>query len=384
MNMSATFSAATPGRGCESLLLISGAFAAFRREAVVAVGGFDPECWVEDYELIHRLHRYAAENGLTWRVRILGDAVASTDAPAAPPPVPAPTSPLVRRLPPDPVVEPRHDGRAALRRARPRHDAGQGDRHAAADLWPDRVCAAHRLSWSRAAAATFAPALGLMIAKVGLDVANMALLLAAYRRWTGGRAAPSFSRAIVCLALEPFTFQILRHLGAAWGWVAALSGAAVWERPAPRSDPLAGGAERLAGPLRLRRAARYIAEAHFARVHLGASAKRLSFSAKPQAPMAELEPRRAPAHLRDHLAPGRGQDHADREDPAVRRRHPARRRSARQGQPPPDPLRLDGHRARARHLGRHLGDDLRIRRTASSTCSTRPATRTFPRTPTAR
>ena len=27
-----------------------------------------------------------------------------------------------------------------------------------------------------------------------------------------------------------------------------------------------------------------------------------------------------------------------------------------------DPLRLDGHRARARHLGRHLGDDLRVRR----------------------
>ncbi len=74
------------------------------------------------------------------------------------------------------------------------------------------------------------------------------------------------------------------------------------------------------------------------------------------------KPRRAPAHLRDHLAPRRRQDDADREDPAVRRRHPARRRSARQGQPPPDPLRLDGHRARARHLGRHLGDDLRIRR----------------------
>ena len=66
----------------ESLLLISGAFAAFRREAVVTVGGFDPECWVEDYELIHRLHRFAADRRLPWRIRIFGRAVASTDAPA--------------------------------------------------------------------------------------------------------------------------------------------------------------------------------------------------------------------------------------------------------------------------------------------------------------
>ena len=66
----------------ESLLLIPGAFAAFRRAAVETVGGFDPECWVEDYELIHRLHRYAADHGLAWRVRILGATRASTNAPA--------------------------------------------------------------------------------------------------------------------------------------------------------------------------------------------------------------------------------------------------------------------------------------------------------------
>jgi hypothetical protein len=42
---------------------------------------------------------------------------------------------------------------------------------------------------------------------------------------------------------------------------------------------------------------------------------------------------RAAAHLRDHLAPGRRQDHADREAAAVRRRDPARRAGQGQGQP---------------------------------------------------
>ena len=78
-------------------------------------------------------------------------------------------------------------------------------------------------------------------------------------------------------------------------------------------------------------------------------------------PLAARRRDRAPAHLRHHLAPGRRQDHADRKAPAVRRRHPARRPRQGQAQPPHHPVRLDGDREGARHLGRHLGDDLRIR-----------------------
>ena len=95
----------------ESLLLISGAFAAFRREAVVEVGGFDPECWVEDYELIHRLPvRRRSRPGMARPHP--GRRRREHRRPRGPHPVPAPTPPLVRRLPADPVVEPRHDGRA--------------------------------------------------------------------------------------------------------------------------------------------------------------------------------------------------------------------------------------------------------------------------------
>jgi GT2 family glycosyltransferase len=65
----------------DSLLLISGAFASFRRDALLAVGGFDPQCLVEDYELIHRLRRYSVDRGLDWDVRVIGNAHARTDAP---------------------------------------------------------------------------------------------------------------------------------------------------------------------------------------------------------------------------------------------------------------------------------------------------------------
>lgn len=224
----------------ESLLLISGAFAAFRREAVVEVGGFDPACWVEDYELIHRLHRYAADHGLAWRVRILGEAVASTDAPGG-------LLPFLRQR--------RRWFGGFLQTQWWNRDMTGAPRFGALGLAMMPVKAIDTLQpiYGLSAFAlliafliagrggALVPALGLTLGMVGLQVANLAFLIAAYRRWTGGRVSPSFSRGVLCLAIEPFTFQILRHLGAVWGWVAALSGAAVWERsalsrPARRAD----------------------------------------------------------------------------------------------------------------------------------------------------
>ena len=67
----------------DALLLISGAFSGFRRDAVATVGGFAPDCLVEDYELIHRLRRHAGQKGLVWRTAVVGAATARTDAPAS-------------------------------------------------------------------------------------------------------------------------------------------------------------------------------------------------------------------------------------------------------------------------------------------------------------
>ena len=67
----------------DGLLLISGAFAAYRRRPVLDVGGFDPDCLVEDYELTHRLRNHAVVHGLTWRTAVIGGARARTDAPSS-------------------------------------------------------------------------------------------------------------------------------------------------------------------------------------------------------------------------------------------------------------------------------------------------------------
>src|SRR5262249_9329590 len=62
-----------------------------------------------------------------------------------------------------------------------------------------------------------------------------------------------------------------------------------------------------------------------------------------------------PAHVRHHLPPGRGQDHAHREVAAVRRRHSdGRHREGPQGCAACD-FRLDAARAAARNFGHLIG-----------------------------
>ncbi len=64
-----------------SLPLISGAFGLFRKEAVIAVGGYSHKSLGEDMDLVLRLHRHYRLNDLPYRISFVADPVCWTEAP---------------------------------------------------------------------------------------------------------------------------------------------------------------------------------------------------------------------------------------------------------------------------------------------------------------
>ncbi len=211
----------------DSLLLVSGAFAAFRREAVVTVGGFDPDCLVEDYELIHRLRRYSAREGLGWDVRVIGTARATTDAPGT---------------------------LASFLRQRRRWFAGflqtqywyrdmTGNRRygklglmmlpvkAFDTVQPIYGLTAFVLLLGFLFDGRFTivlPVLAVIVGKIVIDLAFHLFSVHLYRRWSGDRKSSSFGMAFLAAIFEPFSFQLMRHTGAAMGWGHFLLGRRKW------------------------------------------------------------------------------------------------------------------------------------------------------------
>jgi cellulose synthase/poly-beta-1,6-N-acetylglucosamine synthase-like glycosyltransferase len=211
----------------DSLLLISGAFAGFRRTALFHVGGFDPDCLVEDYELIHRLLRYSALRGLGWHSAVLGRAGATTDAPGS---------------------------AGAFLRQRRRWFGGflqtqfwyrdmVGNRRygwlglamlpvkAADTLQPIYGLTAFGLLIWFLATGQFAivlPVAGIMLGKIVIDLSFHVWSVILYRRWTGDSRHNSLGHAFAAAVAEPFSFQLFRHLGAAMGWWVFLTGRRNW------------------------------------------------------------------------------------------------------------------------------------------------------------
>jgi GT2 family glycosyltransferase len=214
-----------------SLLLVSGAFAAFRRDAVLMVGGFDPNCLVEDYELIHRLHRHSMHEGLNWTVRVLPQAQARTDAPAT-------VMAFLRQRRRwfggflqtqywyrDMVGNPKH-GKLGTRMLPVK---------AADTLQPLFGLTALGLLLGFLCAGRFnvlLPALGVIGLKTLIDLAYHLWSVRLYRRWVGDARRGSSAHALLAAVAEPFTFQLLRHTAAAWGWWSVLTGRSQWDAQA--------------------------------------------------------------------------------------------------------------------------------------------------------
>ncbi len=207
------------------LLLISGAFACFRREAVLAVGGFDADCLVEDYELIHRLRRYSFDRKLGWDVRVIGGAKARTDAPS--------TLPSFLRQ--------RRRWFAGFLQTQYWYRSMIGNRRYGAlgtlmlpvkafdTVQPLYGLAAFGLLLAFLFGGKFTivlPVLAIILVKIAVDLAFQAWSVHLYRRWSGDRT--SFGMALLASMLEPFSFQLLRHGGAALGWLYFLLRRSEW------------------------------------------------------------------------------------------------------------------------------------------------------------
>ncbi len=224
----------------EALLLVSGAFAAYRKDAVQAIGGYDPESLVEDYDLIHRLYRHSFDRGLSWKVRVIATARARTDAPAG---VRAFLKQRQRWFSGflqtqfkngDMVGNPRYGNVGTL----------MLPIKAADTLQPIYGLVAFALLVQLVVSRRSVP--GFILAIIGmkliLDLVFHFWSVKLYHRWRGERVKRStWLLAALATVTEPISFQLLRHTGALLGWIGFLRGANDWAPQRESADATAVG-----------------------------------------------------------------------------------------------------------------------------------------------
>jgi cellulose synthase/poly-beta-1,6-N-acetylglucosamine synthase-like glycosyltransferase/cytochrome b561 len=224
-----------------ALLLVSGAFACFRTDAVNRVGGFDTGSWVEDYELIHRLHRVSSENRLGWRVGVIPEAVASTDAPAT-------LGAFLRQRRrwfagflqtqyrySDMIANPTYGAVGTLMLPYKMFDT----------LQPLFGVTAFVLlvGFLVGRQPVLVPVLVVIAVKLVIDFAFLLWGVSFYNRWKRQPGTPrQWVLAGAAALTEPFFFQFLRHFAAMLGWFAVLSNRIDWapQRAGLDSRPLQG------------------------------------------------------------------------------------------------------------------------------------------------
>jgi cellulose synthase/poly-beta-1,6-N-acetylglucosamine synthase-like glycosyltransferase len=223
------------------LLLISGAFAAYRRTVLEACGGFDTTSWVEDYELTHRVYRDSFDSGHPITVKIISQAKGTTDAPGT-----------VRTF-----LNQRRRWFAGFIATHFKYHEMVGNKRygavgrymlclktldlllpiyalAALVVLIALLCVRHHLD---------AFIVKLIIAKLIFDLILHAYSIVLYQRWLGiPLSRKMWVQSLGATLTEPFVFQIMRQLGAVFGWLAFLRRKIDWmpQRPMQAVSVTAG------------------------------------------------------------------------------------------------------------------------------------------------
>ena len=221
----------------KTLVLVSGAFAIFRRDALAAVGGFDPTSQVEDYELLFRLHRRSVEErGRPLDVRVIADARATTDVPSRP------------------MVFLRQRTRwfaGFIETMFRNHDMVGNARFGKLGTFHllvktiDTLLPIYALSAFLSLVLFLVRGQGIPLAivaalagKLVFDFSCHAYCLFLHERWQRRRVSLRlFARAALATLTEPYLFQLFRQLGAVLGWVAFLRGRTEWAPQRPVQLP---------------------------------------------------------------------------------------------------------------------------------------------------
>ena len=210
----------------DSLVLVSGAFAAYRTQTLKDIGGYDTSSLVEDYELIHRIYHHCYENNIPVSIGVTAEARAVTDGP-------------------DTVIK--------FLRQRERWFGGflQTIFKYRAMVGNKKFQKVGTLMLPIKSLDTLQPLYGLLalyglisfivlrqipslvwmtlVAKLCVDYVYHFYCLSLYNRWQKKKLPRHFwLQSFVITLLEPLFFQPLRHLGAARGWWAFLRGRYEW------------------------------------------------------------------------------------------------------------------------------------------------------------
>jgi cellulose synthase/poly-beta-1,6-N-acetylglucosamine synthase-like glycosyltransferase len=222
----------------DMLLLISGAFAAYRRTVLESAGGFDTTSWVEDYELTHRIYRDSFHNGQSITVKTLSGARGTTDAPAK-------ISTFLNQR--------RRWFAGFIATHFKYHDMVGNGRYGAVGRYMmcfktlDLLLPIYALAAAVVLVCLLAVHHGLqifivklIIAKLVFDLTLHAYSIVLYQRWLGiPLSRKLWLQSLGATISEPFVFQIMRQLGAVFGWVAFLRRKIDWQPQRPQAKLVA-------------------------------------------------------------------------------------------------------------------------------------------------